>query len=290
MNNMKIEYGKYIKENRMKLNLSEADLASMLRVTPSAISRWENDVSEIKLKYIVSLSYIFGVSVNDFINRIYGKNFELDKKYGISKYKGFILNSETKDFDYNDFANEYLIAYKKLEKQLEEFYKNPTLVNKEIDYLLNVLAITFSYDEILDEDYDSEGLDLFASFIKLKDQNVKYISNFELKPNCLLIGQLIDKEKNNKIFNLQLKLGINIEDLLTKITDDNIKFKYIMNFNLSEKILDYAISKKDYDLAIAFIVKHVKIPALSNIDNIKKTLIKYIINNKYENKNGEKNK
>lgn len=277
MNNTK--YGMYIKENRMKLNLSEGDLAQKLGVTTSAISRWENGVSEIKLKHIVSLSYIFGVSLNDFINRIYGENFELDKKYRISKYKDLILTGNAVDIDYDDFANEYLIAYKKLEEILNEFYKNPTAINNELDYLLKILSISFSYDEIYERD-DSEIPELLNCFIKVNEKNIKYISTFEDSPTCLKIKELLEKQKNNEIFNLQIKVGIDIENLLKNISDNNIKYYYLMHFDLSEKILNYAMSVKDYNLAIALIIKWVKSSSDTNIDRIKKTLIKYVINSK----------
>lgn len=98
-----------LKARREELNISRADLANLLHVTPSAISNYENAVSSPKAEVLYSLfdaldcdaNYLFQDEMNDLnnqsIDNISDGERELIKKYrGLSdhdkKIIQFILN------------------------------------------------------------------------------------------------------------------------------------------------------------------------------------------------------
>lgn len=60
--------GAYIKELRLKNNLSQSDLAKKLSVTNQAISKWENGRGIPDIELLKQLSSIFNVNVDDLIN------------------------------------------------------------------------------------------------------------------------------------------------------------------------------------------------------------------------------
>ena len=65
MNQEKI--GKFIKECRLKKNLSQTDLADKLGITNKAISKWENGRCMPDISLLEPLSNILGVSINELI-------------------------------------------------------------------------------------------------------------------------------------------------------------------------------------------------------------------------------
>lgn len=60
--------GAYIKELRLKNNLSQSDLAKKLSVTSQAISKWENGRGIPDIEMLKQLSIIFNVNVDELIN------------------------------------------------------------------------------------------------------------------------------------------------------------------------------------------------------------------------------
>lgn len=60
--------GTYIKNLRLKNNLSQAELAKKLSVTNQAISKWENGRGIPDIEMLKQLSEIFNVNVDDIIN------------------------------------------------------------------------------------------------------------------------------------------------------------------------------------------------------------------------------
>ena len=65
MNQEKI--GKLIKEQRMKLGLSQADLGEKVHVTRQAVSNWENGKTLPDKDILISLSKLFNVTINDIL-------------------------------------------------------------------------------------------------------------------------------------------------------------------------------------------------------------------------------
>ncbi|MGM0214692.1 helix-turn-helix transcriptional regulator [Enterococcus sp. AZ109] len=61
---MKIELGKNIKDERLKKNLTQQELADQLNISRQTISKWELDKSYPDLELLVKMSQLFQVSVD----------------------------------------------------------------------------------------------------------------------------------------------------------------------------------------------------------------------------------
>lgn len=59
-------YGEVISKKRKELNLTQKALADLLYVSPQAVSKWENNLSEPDLETIKKLSQIFGITLETF--------------------------------------------------------------------------------------------------------------------------------------------------------------------------------------------------------------------------------
>ncbi len=59
--------GKTIYEHRVKLNLSQSDLAEQLNVSRQSVSKWENNSAVPDLDKIIKLSEIFGISLDELV-------------------------------------------------------------------------------------------------------------------------------------------------------------------------------------------------------------------------------
>lgn len=127
--------GNYIKELRLKNNLSQSDLAKKLSVTNQAISKWENGRGIPDIEMLKQLSLIFNINVDDLINggeKLPQKN---TKKYvllslGIIIFVisliALIIKISTNDnFEFNTIASDNdkfsikgVIAYNKNKKSI----------------------------------------------------------------------------------------------------------------------------------------------------------------------------
>lgn len=88
--------GKFIQEERKKLNITQEELANMIHVSNKAVSKWENGKGIPSIDYIVLLAKIYNVSVSEILE---GKrhsendnNEELIVKSLKSNKKLFIIN------------------------------------------------------------------------------------------------------------------------------------------------------------------------------------------------------
>ena len=64
MNNVKIIFAERLKELREEHNLSIAELAKQLSVSPIAISRWENQKRTPNIETLFLIAKFFGVSAD----------------------------------------------------------------------------------------------------------------------------------------------------------------------------------------------------------------------------------
>ena len=60
--------GKNISERRREAGITQEQLADKLGISAQAVSKWENDLSEPDASTLLSLSKIFGVTVDDLLN------------------------------------------------------------------------------------------------------------------------------------------------------------------------------------------------------------------------------
>ena len=75
---METTIGKRIAELRRGKNLKQDDLASMLSVSPQAVSKWENDQTCPDISLLPGLAKILGVTVDELLS---GKQTESEVEY-----------------------------------------------------------------------------------------------------------------------------------------------------------------------------------------------------------------
>ena len=63
-----IKIGKFIAECRKQKNLSQLQLADMLKITDKAVSKWERGISKPSSSIMLELCEILGISVNELLN------------------------------------------------------------------------------------------------------------------------------------------------------------------------------------------------------------------------------
>lgn len=127
--------GTYIKELRLKNNLSQSDLAKKLSVTNQAISKWENGRGIPDIEMLKQLSEIFNVNVDDLLNGETKAEKKSYKKYVLLSLGVLILilffavliikSFERDNFEFNSIASfndkfsiRGVIAYNKNKKSI----------------------------------------------------------------------------------------------------------------------------------------------------------------------------
>lgn len=86
MNNIKT--GKFIKEQRTRMGLTQKQLAEAIGVTDKAVSRWETGKGIPDVSLLIPLSEVLGISVNEIL---IGERIEEEKK--IEKYEETIVTT-----------------------------------------------------------------------------------------------------------------------------------------------------------------------------------------------------
>ena len=207
-----MQLGYYIRKNRESLNLSQTKLANILNVSPIAVSKWENDVVGIDLKNAISLSNIFGVSLDDFYKGVFINDIDVNNKYGILKYNQKELNAE-----------DILIAVKSLYLLIEESKKHKLSIEKENEFnlLSKALINKICYDKYFDHFEDIIGNVVINNYVGECDSNID-INNF----------YKLNKElKEEKIKNIHFIFNIDFVDIINKCN----------NYKILNELLDYDI-------------------------------------------------
>lgn len=207
-----MQLGYYIRKNRESLNLSQTKLANILNVSPIAVSKWENDVVGIDLKNAISLSNIFGVSLDDFYKGVFINDMDVNNKYNILKYNQNELNAE-----------DILIAVKSLYLLIEESKKHKLSIEKENEFnlLSKALINKICYDKYFDHFEDIIGNVVINNYVGECDSNID-INNF----------YKLNKElKKEKIRNIHFIFNIDFVDIINKCN----------NYKILNELLDYDI-------------------------------------------------
>lgn len=221
--------GKYISEQRKKLNLTQKELADKLNVTSQAISKWENGRGIPDIEMLKELSEIFQVDIKDILEGessshkqskrnvyLYIIGFLLLVFFGTTL---FLLNRPQEPFNFYPLASDNdafsirgVIAYNK---------------NKKSIYISEV-----HYDLTDEEEYKSVECILYESY-----------NNVEKK-----ISQWGEINKNERESHLLTELLHNIEfnidnyDCSCESNDCNNLYLRINALNKENKIISYNIA------------------------------------------------
>ena len=157
MNQEKI--GKFILEQRKKLNLTQSELSEKLLVTSQAISKWENGRGIPDIEMLNKLSEIFNVDIKDIINGEEQKK-EKTKTKNIKTYiiiflsiiiivlLSLLLITKKDNFSFHSLSSENscfgvngVIAYNKNKKSI--YISNINCSNEEVKEYLDIECILY---------------------------------------------------------------------------------------------------------------------------------------------------
>lgn len=82
-----MEIGRQIKKNRLKLNLSQEELADKVYVTRQTVSNWENDKNYPDIHSLLLLSSLFGISLDILVKGDVEKMEEMIKMEDVKQLK-----------------------------------------------------------------------------------------------------------------------------------------------------------------------------------------------------------
>lgn len=200
---MNLSYGNFIKERRKKLNLTQKDLANVLKVSIQQISKYEKDISKIDISLVSSFCKILKIDLEGFL--IKNINAPLKEDFEDS-FLNFDILKFKKRMSYYRLKNNY--TYIDLEERvninknrLSSFERNgslPTIEEfKVIADLYNLDYLTFYYG------YDETEENLYIKDKENKINNKKRIEEFKISKN-----DFKDIFKNKKVLSVILLLFI----------------------------------------------------------------------------------
>lgn len=136
--------GEIIKSLRKEEGITQETLAEFLRVTPQAISKWENNTGMPDISQIVPLANIFGVST-DLL-------FGLEKKDDEKEIQAILDDAESV-FTSVQTPDQFRLCYEKTIEGLKKYPNNPTIL---IYSLERGIALAFPENDC----YDAKNADV----------------------------------------------------------------------------------------------------------------------------------
>lgn len=86
-----MDFGKRIRQQREKLNLSQKDVAKLLFVTRQTVSNWEHGKSLPDMQTLIELSRIFHISIDSLLKEDKKLKEYLDREKTINRYSPFSI-------------------------------------------------------------------------------------------------------------------------------------------------------------------------------------------------------
>ena len=151
----------FIEMNLNAINMKEDELINLFDVSKTALNHWKNG-GNISIDKIAVLCELFGITIDQYYERDFNDDYELDDFHGLSKYKDL---SNCKEYTYNDLyrlfdkLNEFMLytkffalGYISLDKDdddlddVDEDYYKHYISFDEVDYFCQTLDMNISYD------------------------------------------------------------------------------------------------------------------------------------------------
>lgn len=140
---MKNTMGEIIKRLRKEQGITQETLAELLRVTPQAISKWENNTGMPDISQIVPMANIFGVSTDVL--------FGLKTPNNEEEIRAIIEDAHSV-YSYPQTIDQYRLCYQKISDGLKKYPSDPTLLIYALEH-----GIALAYPE--NDCYDTENAD-----------------------------------------------------------------------------------------------------------------------------------
>lgn len=209
---------KKIKSERIKLNLTQEEMAEKLGTTRQTVSNWENNHSYPDIISLVKMSNIFEISLDDFIKDDKETIQYLDENTNLLKYKASLkkfieisvllivfglclLSIYLNRYTQNALSETAILYYAfpvtvftlsisiGSDKMWGKFKLNMPFVFGFVHYLV------FAFNYSITASYENEVLDFILRSIHAGFPNFLLI--FALSYSGLLIGYLFTKKKNS---------------------------------------------------------------------------------------------
>ena len=239
--------GKKIKDNRLKQNLTQEQLAKLLNVSRSTVSSWEVDRNYPDLNTLIAISDLFEVSLDTFLRGDEGLAKDVSKKAKWYKiYRRTLWVMVILVIGYSNYNQKRALDVKSYQRNLIEagWYDGSTSkdnaiyllheeakLNKIINYLVTIDTVS-----PLDFPFKGKHLSVLASFHQ-HDFSVEVLNQNDIiltlpipqgagLPYSVKIDQKLQlkaaKEQRNKNYNRQYTeryLKINQDNIQTLITN-----------------------------------------------------------------------
>lgn len=138
-----MKLGKHIRENRLRINLTQEKLAEKLNVTAQAVSKWESGTGMPDIALLPELSAIFGVTIDEL--------FETSEEMHLSRIEAMV-EKETMlrraDFDYAVAQLEHMMHKSEHKGRCLtlladlHLHRSNGYAEKAADYAMQALAIS----------------------------------------------------------------------------------------------------------------------------------------------------
>ena len=111
-----MSYGQKLSQLRKRAGLTQAELGEKLNISPQAVSKWENDLSEPDIASLKKLSEIFGISLDLLLSEQVEQDFEQENNVAVEPK---IINGYCEKCKKPVGPNEYEVSNFKLQSETD---------------------------------------------------------------------------------------------------------------------------------------------------------------------------
>lgn len=154
--------GNFIREKRVELGYSQEELATKLGVSKTAVSNWENGNAIVDVKFLVPLSNIFSVVIDDIL--FPGRDDSAEYPYSdyLSQFQKVAHFEETNPLICKKMLDMYVDCKIKLLKQIRKYKESPTDENWRTIAQSNKFGFSIHWDILGRRDIDQYDFDSSA--------------------------------------------------------------------------------------------------------------------------------
>lgn len=170
-----MNFGGFIKNRRIQLNLTQAELSSFLHITPQGLSNYENGKTKVPLSLVLELCASLNLDINDFF---------------LLKENAPNSNPDLTDYNFDNISKNIAFLRESNKLTLKELSKNVNISIKRLsDFELNNASP--SIEEFISLcDYYKKPYDELFLITPKKETNNNSVINKKRKINKLLIAAI----------------------------------------------------------------------------------------------------
>ncbi len=229
--NAKFPTWKYIEMNLKAQKISDKELIDLFDITPTALRQWKTGEREISKDKLIVLCNMFGVTIDQMLERDFSDDYMMEDFYGLSKFndkadpKGFTesdfydlfesLNRATFEIEY------FALGYIPLEPDEDPNSPDEAYIGcGEVEYYCRSLDIDVTYDLSDGEKASAKSIN-YSELCKIADLLTSLWGNESYKHIIATPNQKYDimllKSENAKALINHLKEYKNVTQVLFKL-------------------------------------------------------------------------